>query len=71
MYIIPMGDYYAQLIRETDLKLNDRAFINSLYDQWNLPHPSKYNFEWKMDSLDLGLLDKKTGVYFRINEGPV
>lgn len=71
MHIILMSDYYAQLIRETDLKLNDRAFINSLYDQGNLPHPSKYNFEWRMDSLDLGLLDKKTGVYFRINEGPV
>jgi len=71
MYLIRMCDYYAKIIRETDSKLNDRTFINSLYDQGNLPYPSKYNFEWRIDSLDLDLFDKKSEVYFRLHEGHV
>lgn len=68
-YLIPMCDYYARRIREIDPKLDDRLFINSLYDQDGRPHPDKYNFEWHLDSLDLGVFDKKTSVLFGIHQG--
>lgn len=69
LYLIRMADYYAQIIREYDLKLDDRLFVNSLYDQGKLSHPNKYNFEWRMDALDLGVFDKKTNVLFNIHKG--
>ncbi|MDR6962500.1 hypothetical protein [Shewanella putrefaciens] len=69
IYLIRMADYYAQKIRENDPKLDDRLFVNGLYAQGQLPHPNKYNFEWRMDALDLGLFDKKTNVLFCIHKG--
>mgnify|MGYP000004304955 CR=1 FL=1 len=69
VYLIRMSDYYAQIIRNNEPMLDERDFINSLYDQGGLPHPEKYNFEWRMDSLDLGLLDKKNDVFFSIHKG--
>ncbi len=71
MYLIMMCDFYAQIIRDNDAKLDDRLFVNDLYDQGGLPHPSKYSFEWHMDSLDLGIYDKKSKVFFSIHKGPI
>lgn len=71
VYLIRMCDFYAQIIRETDPKLDDRIFINGLYDQGGLPHPSKYNFEWRFHSLDLGLFDKRTNVFFSLYKGHI
>jgi hypothetical protein len=67
--LIRVCDYYAKIIRETDPKLDERAFINSLYDQIGLQYPEKFNFEWLMDSLDLCILEKKTNALFNIHQG--
>jgi hypothetical protein len=69
IYLVRMCDFYAQIIRENDHKLDDRSFINSLYDQGRLAHPSKFNFEWRMNGLDLGVFDKRTNVYFSFHQG--
>lgn len=71
IYLIQMASYYSRVIRETDLKLDDRLFINNLYDQGNLEHPNKYNFEWHIDHLDLAIFDKKTNVLFKVHKGPI
>ncbi|AGS40141.1 MAG: hypothetical protein ACJA2Y_001298 [Cycloclasticus pugetii] len=68
-YLTRLCDYYAQIIRNNDPMLDERHFINDLYGQGGLSHPDKYNFEWRMDSLDLGLLDKKNDVFFSIHKG--
>ena len=69
LYLRRMCDSYTRTIQEYDSKLDDREFINNLYDQGNIPHPNKYNFEWKVDSLDLAVFDKKTKVLFKIHQG--
>ncbi len=69
IHLTQMGDYYAKIIREYDSKLDDRIFVNSLYDQGNLSRPSKFNFEWHINGLDLGVFDKKTEVLFNIHQG--
>ena len=69
--LIRMCDHYAQIIRKDDSKLFDRTFVNNLYDNKNLLHPNKYNLEWVIKDLDLGLYDKKNRVYFSLNECPV
>lgn len=71
MYIVQMADYYAKTIRDYDPKLDDREFVNGLYDQGQLDHPSKYNFEWHINGLDLCVYDKKTEVLFNIRTGPI
>jgi hypothetical protein len=68
-YLIPMCALYATVIREHDCKLNDRFFINSLYDQANWQCPNKFKFEWHLDGLDLGLLDKRNMKQFNIYQG--
>lgn len=71
VYLIRMADYYSQLICDTDSKLDDRLFINNLYDQGNLEHPTKYNFEWRIEHLDLSIFDKKTNVLFNVHKGHI
>jgi hypothetical protein len=71
VYLVRMADYYARTIRENDPKLDDREFVNGLYDQGKLDHPSKYNFDWHINALDLCVYDKKTEVPFNIYFGHI
>lgn len=52
---------------DIDSKLEDRKYINSIYDQAKCPHPKKFKFEWYIDDLDLGVVDKKNNVFFNIH----
>jgi hypothetical protein len=70
-YLVRMCDYYAQIIRGIDPKLDDRIFVNSLYEQGGLPHPRKYSFDWCFNSLDLSLFDKRTNVFFSLHKGHI
>lgn len=69
--LVKMSDIYARTIRETDPKLDDRLFINSLYDQARWPQPKKYNFEWNLEHLDLKLFDKKNNSSFVTYKGHI
>lgn len=71
MYLVQMANFYAKIICENDPKLDDREFVNVLYDQGQLNHPSKYNFEWHINDLDLCVYDKKTEVLFNIHTGHI
>lgn len=69
IHIVTMGDYYASLIREIDTKLVDRVYVNSIYEQASITPPAKFEFEWRLDGLDLIAFDKKTSISFRIHSG--
>ena len=71
LYVVEMGDSYARIVRGYDKKLDDREFVNSLYDQGKLPYPNKFNFEWQINGLDLCIFDKKTDVLFNIYQGHI
>lgn len=71
VYLVQMADYYAKLIYECDPKLDDRKFINGLYDQGKMKHPNKYNFEWRINNLDLCIHDKKNEVLFNLHLGHI
>lgn len=71
MYLVQMADRYADTIISTDAKLDDRLFVNEIYDQGKLPRPDKFKLEWHIEGLDLGILDKKNGVFFNAIQGPV
>lgn len=69
IYLVQMADYYASIIKNTDPKLDDRMFVNNLYDQGRLNHPDKFKFEWNIVHLDLAILEKKTNMLFSIHKG--
>lgn len=71
VYLFQLADYYARVVFENDSKLDDREFINNLYDQVNLDSPSKYSFEWRINALDLCVYDKKAQVLFVIHLGHI
>lgn len=71
VYIVRMADYYVRIIREYDVNLDDRDFVNKLYDEGNMLHPNKYNFEWQINNLDLSIYDKKTKVLFNLHIGHI
>ncbi|WP_237930420.1 hypothetical protein [Buttiauxella sp. S19-1] len=67
--LIRMGQHYSSIIRQIDPQLDDRSYVNSLFENAKLPSPERYNFEWKMESLDLIAFDKKNNVNFIFNKG--
>ncbi len=67
--LVIMSDHYANMIRDYDPKLDDRNFVNDLYGQAKLSPPNKFKFEWHVDALDIGMFDKKTGVFFNVFPG--
>jgi hypothetical protein len=71
LYLIRMCDYYTSLIEDIDPKLDDRLYVNHLYEQGKKPPPSKFSFEWHFDGLDLGMLDKKSNIFFNLHKGHI
>lgn len=69
VYLRRMSDFYAKTIMGMDPKLDDRVFVNGLYDQVGLSYPNKFNFEWNINGLDLGVFEKRTGVCFVVHKG--
>ncbi|MFL7040283.1 hypothetical protein [Vibrio lentus] len=59
-----MTDYYMEIINQYDALLTERSFINDLYQFGNIDIPKKFKLEWKLNALDLVILDKKNNVSF-------
>ena len=70
-YLIRMCDYYTDIIRNIEPKLDDRDYINSIYKIAKIPPPSKFNFEWHFEGLDLTIHDKRTETYFTLQKGHI
>lgn len=71
MYLILMADHYANTIEQTDSKLDDRKFVNNIYDQGKLESPKSFKLEWHIKDLDLGIYDKKNNIFFNIIKGHI
>ncbi|MGL1260232.1 hypothetical protein ACSTKG_00755 [Vibrio parahaemolyticus] len=64
-----MGDRYMNIVEQYDSKLTERAFVNQLYQDENMPPPERYNLEWQIDALDLVIFDKKNNEKFIVHQG--
>jgi hypothetical protein len=62
---------YARLIFDTDPKLDDRKYVQDLYQKANLPVPKKLKLEWHLQYLDLGLLDPAARAFWNSIKGPI
>lgn len=71
LHLLQVADFYSNIILECDKKLRERSFASQLYAQIKNSPPQKFKFEWYINGLDLGLLDRKNGHLFILHKGPI
>ncbi|MFQ2034222.1 hypothetical protein ACK35Y_15010 [Aeromonas veronii] len=64
-----MADVYMSRIDQIDANLSARTFVNEIYQSVNMQPPTRYNFEWQIEGLDLAIFDTKNNVRFIVYEG--
>ena len=63
LQIVFMAQEYARIIIEHDSKLDDKEYIESLYESTNIPVPKKTKLSWYIRGTDLGILDTASNLY--------
>jgi|HubBroStandDraft_6_1064221.scaffolds.fasta_scaffold417131_1 hypothetical protein len=59
---------HVRIIREIDPKLDDPAYVKTLYEK--TPVPTKPKLEWSYRYLDFGLLDESAAFFAVFERGP-
>jgi hypothetical protein len=70
IHFVNLSKNYARVIAHIDPKLDDSSYVLGLYQRAGLSVPAKPKLSWHLNYLDLGLLDKETGVFFLLCKGP-
>lgn len=70
LHFVTMADYYAQIVRKLDPKLDDKDYVAGFYRNSGMPVPEKPKLRWHLHYLDIGLLDETAGVLFVLKYGP-
>lgn len=68
MAVVRAAQEHARIIREIEPKLDDPAYVRSLYPLDGIPKNPK--FRWGYNNLDLGLCDDKAGFFGNLSKGP-
>lgn len=69
LQIVRLAQDYFRIINEIEDKLDDRAFVNSLYIETNIIPPKNPKLNWTFRGTDLGILDKSNNLYFVFKYG--
>lgn len=70
LHFVTMADYYADIVREIDPKLDDKEYVAGFYRDSGIQVPAKPKLRWHLHYLDIGLLDETAGVLFVLKYGP-
>lgn len=54
---------YVSIIKYIDSKLDDREFVNSLYEDTDIEPPKNPKIEWYLRGTDLGIFDRSTNLF--------
>lgn len=68
--LVMMAAYYARTIYAIDPKLDDRSYIQAIWEKAQAPVSAKPELRWRMHFLDLCLVDKAETCAFVVVEGP-
>lgn len=68
--LVMMAQRFARLIAEVDPKLDDPAYVRSMYEEAELAMPHKPRLAWRFNILDLGLIDPTSETFFVLQRGP-
>ena len=63
LHVVLRAQEYVRIIKEIDSKLDDREFVNSLYEETNIEPPKKPKIEWYLRGTDLGVFDRATNLF--------
>jgi len=63
LHVVQKAIEYAQIIEEIDPKLDDREYINSLYEETDIESPGKPKIEWYLRGTDLGVFDRNNNLF--------
>ena len=63
LQIVFMAQEYTRIINEHDSKLDEREYINSLYNSTDISVPKKPKLGWYLRGTDLGIFDSTTNLY--------
>lgn len=66
--VVLTAQYHARLIQEIDPKLDDPAYVKTLFPQSE--PPSRPKFEWNYNHLDLGVGEKISETFIIFHKGP-
>jgi hypothetical protein len=68
--LVRLAHDYTYVVQEIDPKLDDISYILGMYQQVGLSCPKKPKLAWRLDSLDLGILDSSSNTFFVLRYGP-
>ena len=63
LHIVQRAQEYVRIIKEIDSKLDDREFVNSLYEDTAIEPPKNPKIEWYLRGTDLGVFDRSTNLF--------
>ncbi len=66
--LVRAAQRYYQRIRDVEQQLDDQSFINEMYLSSLIP--AKPKLRWRLNFLDLGVLDESTNTFFIYEKGP-
>ncbi len=66
--LVRAAQRYYQRIREIDPQLDVQSFITDMYSPASIP--AKPKLQWRLNYLDLGILDESTSTFFIYAKGP-
>ncbi len=69
IHLVSTAQEYSRVIREIDPKLDNRSFINGLYEKADIEIPRKPKIEWRLSFTDLGIFDKEKNYFFVLRRG--
>lgn len=68
--LVMMAANYVRTVHEIDPMLDDRSYVQGLYEQTEVPMSTRPELRWQMRFLDLCLIDKAETCAFVLRKGP-
>jgi hypothetical protein len=69
-YVTYMAMNYARLISDMDQRIDDRGHISDLIAGTGFQLPTKPQWKWQLQYLDLGLFEKMSNAFLVLRKGP-
>ena len=63
LHVVRRAKEYVHIIKEIDPKLDNREFVNSLYEDTGIKPPNKPKIEWYLRGTDLGVFDRVANLF--------